>query len=76
MSIIKRNIIEEYFKRIEEYSKRQEFSSALNLTLQILEIDPENKKALTEKKLLEEIMRYINIDIFSNTNLFMDPWED
>ncbi len=76
MSIKNRNKIEVYFKRIEEYSKRQEFSSALNLTLQILEIDPENKKALTEKKLLEEILRFINIDVFASTNLFMDPWED
>ena len=76
MSISKRDKIEEYFKRIEESSKKQDFPSALNLTLQILKIDPENKKALTEKELLEEILRFKNIDIFSSTNLFMDPWED
>ncbi len=76
MQIKKRNKIEEYFKRIEEYSKKQDFPSALNLTVQILGIDPENKKALAEKELLEEILRYINIDVFSSTNLFMDPWVD
>jgi len=76
MSISKRDKIEEYFKRIEESSKKQDFPSALNLTLQILKIDPENKKALTEKELLEEILRFKNIDVFSSTNLFMDPWED
>jgi hypothetical protein len=76
MSISKRDKIDDFFKRIEESSKKQDFPSALNLTLQILKIDPENKKALTEKELLEEIMKYINIDVFSSTNLFMDPWED
>ena len=76
MSIKKRDKIEDFFKRIEEHSKRQDFASALNLTLKILEIDPNNKKALTEKELLEEILRYVNIDVFSSTNLFMDPWED
>ena len=76
MSIKKRDKIEDFFKRIEEHSKRQDFASALNLTLKILEIDAENKKALTEKEILEEILRFINIDVFSSTNLFMDPWED
>ena len=76
MLIVNQNKIDKLFKRIEEFSKRQDFPSALNLTFKILEIDPKNRKALTEKKLLEEILRYVNIDVFSSTNLFMDPWED
>ena len=72
----KRAKIEDFFRRIEEHSKNQEFASALNFAIKILEIDPKNKKALTEKELLEEILRYVNIDVFSSTNLFMDPWED
>ena len=76
MLIKKRNRIKLYFEQIDEHSKRQEFACALNLTFKILEIDPKNKKAITEKELLEEIIKYVNIDVFSSTNLFMDPWED
>jgi hypothetical protein len=76
MSINKRDKIDDFFKRIEEHLKRQEFASALNIIPKILEIDPNNKRALTEKDLLEEILRFKNIDVFSSTNLFMDPWED
>lgn len=66
--------IENYFNEVSEQLKDQNMAGTLNLLSKILELDPENKKATTEKLLLEEILRFKNIDVFASTNLFMDPW--
>ncbi|NOR76166.1 MAG: hypothetical protein GQ525_13540 [Draconibacterium sp.] len=67
--------IENYFNHVSDKLKNQDLAGALNLLSKILELEPENKKATTEKLLLEEIIRFKNIDVFSSTNLFMDPWD-
>ncbi len=44
--------IENYFNEISEQLKDQNMAGALNLLSKILELDPENKKATTEKLLM------------------------
>ncbi|MEN8117464.1 MAG: hypothetical protein ABFS16_10820 [Bacteroidota bacterium] len=68
--------IERYFQLASEKMKSQDFPEAINLLTKILEIDSENRKAKTQIAYLEEIIRFNNTDVFSSTNLFMDPWEE
>ena len=67
--------IEEYFRLVSERIKNQDLAGAINFLSKILEIEPANKKALTEKLLLEDILKFNNLDVFASTNLFMDPWD-
>jgi len=67
--------IDSYFESVYKHIQKQNYSVALNLLTKILELAPNNKQAATSKQLLEEIIKFNNLDVFSSTNLFMDPWE-
>lgn len=69
------NEIEKYFMEAREKIQAQNLSGAINSLLKVIAIDPNNKKAKTQISYLEEIIRFNNTDVFSSTNLFMDPWE-
>ncbi|MCW0484915.1 hypothetical protein [Gaoshiqia sediminis] len=58
----------------QNYLSRQEYGQAINCLLKILETDPENKEASVLLEQVREITEYQHRDIFSATNLDMDPW--
>ena len=68
--------IEFYKKRAKLYMKIQDYSKAINDYKKILEIDPSCIEAATSIEMLETTIRFINIDVYANTNLTKDPWFD
>jgi formylmethanofuran dehydrogenase subunit E len=62
------------FLRIRELVGEQKFSEAMNELKKMIAADSENRKAQTLLEYLEKIVEYRNKDIFSSTNLDMDPW--
>jgi tetratricopeptide (TPR) repeat protein len=49
-------------------------ANAVNIYTQILEFEPENKRAEIERELIHMIMLQENNDKFESTNLYDDPW--
>lgn len=70
---MKRKEIDERLKRISNLIGEQRYGKALNALNEL-----EKAEQLPEVKILriqlENILRYQNLDIYANTNLFMDPW--
>ena len=66
--------IEAGFLRIHELVSEQKFGEALNELKKMIAADKKNLKAQTLLEHLEKIVEYRNKDIFSSTNLDMDPW--
>ena len=62
------------FSRIHELVSEQKFGEAINKLKRMTELDKKNLKAQTLLEHLEKIVEYHNKDIFSSTNLDMDPW--
>ena len=62
------------FLRIRELVSDQKFGEAINELKKMIAADSENRKAQTLLEYLEKIVEYRNKDIFSSTNLDMDPW--
>lgn len=62
------------FSRIMELIGRQKISEAINELERLTDLDRNNLKALALLEYLEKIVEYRNKDIFSSTNLDMDPW--
>jgi len=62
------------FSKILELVREQKFGEAINELKRIIELDKENLKAQTLLEHLEKIVEYRNKDLFSSTNLNMDPW--
>ena len=58
----------------QNYLSRQEYGQAINCLLKILETDPENKEASVLLEQVRKITEYQHRDIFSATNLDIDPW--
>ncbi len=61
-------------ERAELFTKLQRNTDAINDYLRILEIDNNNQKAKVKLEMLRTITRYVNTDIYANTNTNMDPW--
>ena len=62
------------FLRIRELVGEQKFGEAINELKRMTELDKKNLKARTLLEHLEKIVEYQNTDLFSSTNLNMDPW--
>jgi hypothetical protein len=62
------------FSQILELVSEQKFGEAINELKKIIATDKENLKARTLLEHLEKIVEYQNMDLFSSTNLNMDPW--
>lgn len=58
------------------YEKLQDFGAALNDYNQVLRIQPTDKKAGAKAEMIKETLHYQNIDIYADTNLYKDPWEE
>ncbi|NCC74569.1 MAG: hypothetical protein EOM06_14405 [Sphingobacteriia bacterium] len=72
----KKNSINSLIKEAEKAGSKEDFGGAINALNRILEIDPDNARARTLLDYYLEIVRFMNMDIFASTNLFMDPWLD
>jgi tetratricopeptide (TPR) repeat protein len=70
------NNIDLYKKRAKLYMKIQDYSKAINDFNKIIEIDPTFNEAATSIEILKTTIRFINIDVYANTNLTKDPWFD
>lgn len=66
--------IELLFLKGEFHEKKDEMPAAMNVYLKILELEPNNKEAETRREFLANLLRYRNMDVFENTNLWNDPW--
>ena len=62
------------FSQILELVGEQKFGEAINELKRMTELDKKNLKARTLLEHLEKIVEYQNMDLFSSTNLNMDPW--
>ena len=62
------------FSQILYLVSEQKFGKAINELKKIIATDKENLKARTLLEHLEKIVEYQNMDLFSSTNLNMDPW--
>ena len=56
------------------FTKIQQNPDAINDYLRILAIDKNHQKAQVKLEMLRTITRYVNTDIYANTNTNMDPW--
>ena len=65
---------EKDFSKILELVREQKLGEAINELKRMTEEDKKNLKARTLLEHLEKIVEYHNKDIFSSTNLNMDPW--
>ncbi|MCF8232678.1 MAG: hypothetical protein K9J27_10860 [Bacteroidales bacterium] len=63
-------------QRAKLYEKLQDFGKALNDYNQVLRIEPGNMKAGAKAEMIKETLQYQNIDIYADTNLYKDPWEE
>ncbi|RLD63228.1 MAG: hypothetical protein DRJ01_04300 [Bacteroidetes bacterium] len=70
------NNIELYKKRAKLYMKIQDYSKAINDFNKILEINPNCTEARVSIEYLKTTIKFINIDVYANTNLSKDPWFD
>ncbi|GET28623.1 hypothetical protein [Prolixibacter sp. SD074] len=70
---MKRKEIDGKLGHISQLIGEQRFGEALN-ALNELEKDEECTEVKILRIQLENILRYQNLDIYANTNLFMDPW--
>ena len=50
------------------------YGDALNILNRILELVPDHYEALHRRELIKSILKFTNIDIFSDTNTDHDPW--
>jgi len=60
------------YKRFDE----EQYSEAINALKDLLTINNDHLEAKALKEQIERILKYRNTDIYSCTNLFMDPWEE
>lgn len=63
-----------FFRVAQELISQQKFGEAINYLQKIVETDPENSEASALLEQIQKIIEYRNKDIFSSTNLDMDPW--
>ena len=54
--------------------KAGRYGDAINDLQQILELNPGHKRAGERLHFLETILKFTNMDIFSDTNTHHDPW--
>jgi len=79
---IKRNLdrdpedIQSLYERAALYERLGKIGDAINDLKRILEIRPDHKKAIERINYLETILKFTNLDIFSDTNTNHDPWLD
>jgi len=70
---MKQKEIDERLDRVSNLIGERHYGKALNALSEL-----EKAEQLPEVKILriqlESILRYQNLDIYANTNLFMDPW--
>ncbi len=66
--------IEVLFLKATINKKLGKSASAVNTFNQILEIEPDNKRAEVERDLVHIIMLQENSDKFESTNMYDDPW--
>jgi flagellar biosynthesis regulator FlbT len=71
---INNDSIEKEFSQIQKLVSEQKFITAINELQKMIESDNKNLKANALLEYLEIIIKYHNQDIFSSTNLDMDPW--
>ncbi len=64
------------FSTISNLIGEQKYGEAINYLQKLIEADNTNPKALMLIELIKEILKFQNRDIFSSTNLDMDPWLD
>ena len=62
------------FSQILDLVSEQKFGEAINELKKMIAADKKNLKAQTLLEYLEKIVEYQNKDLFSSTNLNMDPW--
>jgi tetratricopeptide (TPR) repeat protein len=56
------------------YQRLQKYGKAINICNKVLKVEPDNEKVLKQKELLNEILKFTQLDIFAATNLWNDPW--
>ena len=64
------------FWRGDVYFLKQEYSKALNDYNKVLKNDPENKSLKSKVEMIKDILKFQSLDIYSSTNLNLDPWLD
>ncbi|MDI3520030.1 MAG: hypothetical protein PWR04_18 [Anaerophaga sp.] len=62
------------FSQIQELISKQKFGEAINKLNKIKASDKNNAEVQALLEHLKKIVEYQNKDIFSSTNLNMDPW--
>lgn len=62
--------------RADVYYLKQEFAKALNDYNKVLKIDPGDKSIVSKIEMIKDILKFQSLDIYSATNLNMDPWLD
>ncbi|HHJ10378.1 MAG TPA: tetratricopeptide repeat protein [Bacteroidetes bacterium] len=64
------------YRRAALLQQVERFGEALNDLHRIMEIHPEYREARERARFLETILKFTNLDIFSDTNTDHDPWFD
>ncbi len=57
------------------YTKRNEFSNAVNKYIEILKLNPDDELAKTQKDFIMTILSQGRLDIYACTNTHIDPWQ-
>ncbi len=73
-SIAAKGVVDELKEIIYLYQRLQKYGKAINVCNQVLEAEPGNQQVLRQKELLNEILKFTQLDIYASTNLWNDPW--
>jgi thioredoxin-like negative regulator of GroEL len=57
------------------FTKKNEFSKAVNLYIEILKLNPDDELAQTQKDFIMTILSQGRLDIYACTNTHIDPWQ-
>jgi tetratricopeptide (TPR) repeat protein len=72
----RQNLLNCLIKRGEVYYIMEEHSKALNDYNKAFKIDPKDKNIESKIEMIIDILNFMAFDIYSATNLNLDPWLD
>jgi tetratricopeptide (TPR) repeat protein len=72
----RQNLLNFLIKRGEVYYIMEEHSKALNDYNKAFKINPKDKNIESKIEMIKDILKFKALDIYSATNLNLDPWLD
>ena len=69
-------LVDLYVMRGDVYNLKQEYAKALNDYIKAQKLNPADTTMKAKISMINDILKFQNIDIYASTNLNNDPWLD